>query len=638
MKELISESHKRCTAEGMLHNKLYSSKILKSEELNRVLNSSKELINAAKPFLQHLYDFVRGTGFMVLLCDFEGCIVDVIGDENILIEAKELKMLKGAYMDEVNMGTNAMSMALLEKEPVQISGKEHFVNAYYRWTCSAAPIKDSSGKVIGVIDLTGYARNVHPHTLGIVAAASKAIEKMLENNKYNKMLEISKKRLETTFDSISSGILTCDLNGNITSMNKEILRILGYKEYEMRKIKAYDIVSTWNEIVKKINNKIDVINEDTYINGKMGKFQYSLTIYPIYDSLMKVQEMTFVFHEMKLHRRLAGKILGGQAIYTFDKIIGKNENLINTINYAKKIAFSKSTVLITGESGTGKEIFAQSIHNFSSRKNEAFIAINCGAIPRTLIESELFGYVDGAFTGAKKGGNAGKFEIAEGGTIFLDEIGEMPMDMQMKLLRVIEEGTITRIGSSKVIPIDVRIIAATNKELIKEIEKGNFRKDLYYRLNVLPLYLPPLRERKDDIPELIKYYMNKTAKKLSKSEIELTAQQMNKIIEYDWPGNIRELENFIELIINSEEFRFYGKETLVKAQEEFLDVADQRLTLEEVEKNYIAKVLSDCKMNFTEVAKTLGIGRNTLYRKVEKYKISCTKLEHCSKMEHDFLS
>jgi len=199
---------------------------------------------------------------------------------------------------------------------------------------------------------------------------------------------------------------------------------------------------------------------------------------------MNIEEITIILDELKKSRKFSGKILSGQATYTFEQVIGKNEKFMKIVAYAKKIADSKSTVLITGESGTGKEVFAQAIHNYSIRKDEPFIAVNCGAIPRTLIESELFGYEDGAFTGAKKGGNAGKFEIAEGGTVFLDEIGEMPTDMQVKLLRVIEAGVITRIGSSIETPIDVRIIAATNKNLKNEVESGNFRKDLYYRLNV----------------------------------------------------------------------------------------------------------------------------------------------------------
>ncbi|KOA18688.1 acetoin dehydrogenase operon transcriptional activator AcoR [Clostridium homopropionicum DSM 5847] len=632
MNKLVQLSHERCISKGIVQDNPFSSKIIEGEELKQVLDINKELIQIAAPFMNHLYDFVKGSGFFSLLCDSEGCILNSIGDENILSEAEKLKMIKGAYMDEIHIGTNAMSVAISEKVPVQISGEEHFISVYHKWTCCAAPIRDSFGSTIGIIDLTGYVGNVHKHTLGMVVAAANAIEKMLQINKYNKMLQLSNKRLETTFHSISSGILTCDMMGNIISMNKQVIRILGYSELDIRKMKIYDFIENWSDIESRIDDNVNVINEDTYIKGRWNKLQYTLTIYPIYDSSMKLHEITLLINELKFSRKIAGKILGGQAVYTFDEVIGKNKNLMQTIDYAKKIASSRSTVLITGESGTGKEVFAQAIHNYSNRKNEAFIALNCGAIPRTLIESELFGYEDGSFTGAKKGGNAGKFEIAEGGTIFLDEIGEMPIDMQTKLLRVIEEGKITRIGSSKTIPIDVRIIAATNKDLKKEIERGNFRKDLYYRLHVLPIYLPPLRERKDDIEELINYYMKKTSEKLNKKEIKLTEEHMRYLIEYDWPGNVRELENVVELMINSEEIRLEFSEKTIRIQETY-DSFTPDLSLDAIEKQHIMRIINDSKGNLTLAAKVLNIGRNTLYRKMEKYHLDRSIIERSSEIE-----
>lgn len=255
---------------------------------------------------------------------------------------------------------------------------------------------------------------------------------------------------------------------------------------------------------------------------------------------------------IKKPRKLAGKIEGSYAIYTFDKAIGKDPVFLEIVEYAKKISDSDSTILITGESGTGKEIFAQSIHNYGNRSNEHFVAINCAAIPKTLIESELFGYEGGAFTGAKPGGSPGRFELADKGTIFLDEIGEMPFELQSRLLRVIEEGVVRRVGGRTEKSVDVRIIAASNRKLYEEMKEGNFRKDLYYRLNVLPLKLPALRERREDIPILFDYFMKRKAKKLNKKEVIVDEDYMQKLVEYEWPGNIRELENIVELIVNTE--------------------------------------------------------------------------------------
>ena len=632
MQGYIEKSHKRCKSTEILAKNMISTKILSGVDIMDKIEKNKKLILAAIPFMNRLYNFVRGSAFFAILCDSDGCILNVIGDESILSEAAKIKMITGAYMDETHIGTNAMSLVISEEVPIQISGEEHFIEAYHKWTCSAAPIKDLNGKIIGIIDLTGYIENVHPHTLGMVVAAADAIERMLEINKYNSMLEISKKRLETTFNSISFGILTCDLIGNITTMNKQVVRMFGYSESEMRKIKIPDLIQNWNEIIEQLKVKGIFNDEDTYINARANKLQYTLSLYPIYDLEMNIEEITLVLHELKKSRKLVGKILSGQAIYTFDKVIGKNENFMKVMDYAKKIAESKSTIFITGESGTGKEVFAQAIHNYGIRRDEPFIAVNCGAIPRTLVESELFGYEDGAFTGAKKGGNAGKFEIADGGTIFLDEIGEMPTDMQIKLLRVIQESTITRIGSSKQIPIDVRIMAATNKDIKHEIERGNFRKDLYYRLNVLPLNLPSLRERRDDIPELVNYYMEKTSKMLNKRIVDISEAYMKNLVDYDWPGNVRELENVIELIVNCEAIQLNFSDKVAEVQINSVNF-NTGTNLEMMEKQHITKVIKDVNGNITLAANILEIGRNTLYRKIEKYNIDCSKIEHSSVME-----
>lgn len=636
MRECIEASHERCRKKGFRPESLFSSRVLEGEDLVQRLERNKTLINTAAPFLRHLYNFVKGSEFFAILNDGEGCILNVIGDDKILSEAHKLKMIPGAYMDEDNIGTNAMSMVLSESKPVQVSGKEHFINAYHRWTCSAAPIKDTEGKIIGIIDLTGYSRNVHSHTLGMVVAAANAIERMLEVNNVNSRLAISMNQIETIFNSISSGILTSDLTGDIKAINRHVIKMLGYSEFEIKNMKIWNVIEGWNEIVDVLESGKTYTDKDVNINTRSGNLQFTLTGYPIYDSNNRLVEIIHVIYELKKSRKLAGKILSGQAIYTFDKIIGNNEKFLKIIDYAKKIADSKSTVLISGESGTGKEIFAQSIHNSSIRKDEAFIAVNCGAIPRTLIESELFGYEEGAFTGAKKGGNAGMFELADEGTIFLDEIGEMPIDMQSKLLRAIEEGVITRIGGHKQIPVDVRIIAATNKNLAKEIEKGNFRKDLFYRLNVIPIHLPALRERKDDIPLLLSYYMKKTSKKLNKSIVDITPEYMDYLQNYDWPGNIRELENVIELIVNTES----GQISVNDDEPEVIShrlTADLGLSLEQVEKQHIIKILNEVKGSITVAAKILGIGRNTLYRKIDKYNIKCTEMEQCAEMEHEKL-
>lgn len=522
MKSYVEKSKKKCEALGLDKTMIYSRKIAEGRELEETLEKNKELIIAALPFIDQLYSFVKGSSFFTILTDAKGCILNVIGDEEILSEAFKFKMIPGAYMNDENIGTNAMAIVVNEGEPVQIQGEDHFIEAYHTWTCSAAPIKDNDGKLLGVIDLTGYTGNVHPHTLGMVVAAAFSIEKLISDS--------STQRTRKMYDKISD----C------------------------------------------------------------------------------------------------------KAVYTFNKIIGSDEKFLETINYSKKVSGSKSTILITGESGTGKEVFAQSIHNYSDRHEMPFVAVNCGAIPRNLIESELFGYEDGAFTGSKKGGTDGKFQCADGGTIFLDEIGEMPIDMQVRLLRVIEEGVVTKVGGIKPTPVNVRIIAATNKDLKTEAEAGRFRKDLYYRLNVLPVYLIPLRERKGDIVLLLNYYINKISKKLGKSPVTLEDFHIRTLVNYDWPGNIRELQNIVELIINTGTFPDHMfKEENFENNNEFIHGTNEIVDLQTMEKQYIIKALMEYNYNISKTAKVLGVVRNTLYKKIKEYSIDCSSLDHCSKNDHE---
>ena len=260
--------------------------------------------------------------------------------------------------------------------------------------------------------------------------------------------------------------------------------------------------------------------------------------------------VTFYFTtQQKMTEKLAKKVANG-AIKTFDDIIGQNENLVAILNRAKQMARTDSNILILGESGTGKDVLAQAIHNASSRRDKPFIAINCGAMPKDLIESELFGYDSGAFTGARKNGNIGKFELASGGTIFLDEIGEMPLDLQAKLLRVVEQKQLMRLGSSRVIDVDVKIIAATNANIWSMIEQKQFRADLFYRISTMQINLPPLRERRDDIIPLARYFVQKVSDRIGKEScMRLSPEAQELLLSLDWYGNIRELQNLIECIV-----------------------------------------------------------------------------------------
>jgi PAS domain S-box-containing protein len=622
-REFIIESNKRSEKYGIKKTQKKSNKVLDEKEFISLIQKKQELIYVANPFINQLYDFVKTSNFIVILNDEEGCILNIIGNDYMLQKAFETALVPGAYMGEKYIGTNGMGTALYEGKPLQVSGNEHYIEVFHNWTCSGAPIRDHEGKITGCLDLTGDKELVNSHTLGMVAAAANAIENMLKIRAYNEEIAKNKIYIETIINSFPSVIFTSDFEGNIKLINKHSASILGYSEDEIKKMNAKGIIFGWERIIERIKGNESIFQEDVDVNLKLNKSEVNLSAYPILNNKGTSIEIVFVIKDVKKMRKLANRVIGSKAIYTFDKVIGEDEEFLKIVNFSKKVADSKSTILIMGESGTGKEIFAQSIQNYSNRREEPFVALNCAAIPKNLIEAELFGYVEGAFTGAKQGGQPGKFEIADGGTIFLDEIGEMPYELQTRLLRVMEEGTIRRIGSTEEKPIDVRIIAATNRNLKEEVEKGNFRKDLYYRLNVLPIRLPSLRERKGDIPLFLEYFMERKSKKLNKRKVELSSEYMEYLKEYEWPGNIRELENLVELIINTETIPL-NLNNKISIKNDKDAATSENMSLEELEHIHIKRALKKYGYNITHASNALGISRNTLYRKMEKYGISDT--------------
>jgi len=632
---IIKESKQRCIGYGITEDQVFSKKMIDHGELQTKFSENRDLILTAAPYMEHLMSIVRGNNFFVLLTDRDGCILNAIGDEKILTEAFELKMVAGAYMSEEYIGTNAMSLVIKSGQPIQMSGTDHLVKAYHRWTCSGAPIRDPNGNLIAALDLTGYSDSVHPHTLGMVIAASNAIEEMLKAKEYNRLQNMTNKHIKTIFNSMPVAILTSNLDGMIKIYNQKAMDLFGNKYKQLSATNVSEIIEDWENIKDAIHSEKHV-NRIINIKALRNHFHCQMTASPIYNPQDDSIEIVFVLKEDQSRKIQKCE----QPYYTFDKIMGQDSQFVSTIEYAKKIANNRSTILILGESGCGKEVFAQSIHNHSKRMEEPFVALNCGAIPNQLIESELFGYEDGAYTGAKKGGNIGKFEQANNGTIMLDEIGEMPLDMQTRLLRVLQENVITKIGSQQSIPIDVRIIAATNKDLKKEVELGRFRKDLFYRLNVLPLYLPPLRERRSDIAILFHYFMKNLSLKYEKKEVQITEENMRMLETYNWPGNVREVENVVELMINTESFpdqyflknseqtdlskKFTGyvdKTPLEFREERLEDLDPALLDMNYIEKEHIKRVLKIYKGNISQAAQALGIQRNTLYSKISKYEI-----------------
>jgi len=452
--------------------------------------------------------------------------------------------------------------------------------------------------------------------------SSKLLEE--ENTEQIKLLV---SELEIVLDAVDRGIIAADHAGNILHYNAKAQELFKLQGKEILTTNIKDLIGSldFNLLIeehKEIKNK-----EFTY-NSKEHHFRGVFDAKPISigdKSFGIVCSFSNIFDLLKT----VNNITAGTMITSFDSIIGSSSCLQQVKVEAKKASKSTSTVLIQGESGTGKELFARAVHFYSTRAKGPFIPINCAAIPEQLLESELFGYEDGAFTGARRGGKAGKFELANKGTIFLDEIGDMPIHLQTKLLRVVQEYVIEKIGGKEPIPIDVRIIAATNKDLEKKVLEGEFRQDLFYRLNVIPLNIPPLRDRKDDIIVLVDYLLEKCNLKLEKNIIKIEEDVLEIFMNYQWPGNVRELENTIEYAVNMCNSSVIKSMDLPKRLNRPLNTLENNkivgiIPIKELEKKEIKKALEyfgHSKQAITKAAYALELSRATLYRKLKEYKI-----------------
>ena len=628
IRPIIADSWKRCKLAGVNPYSKRPISTLNNKEIKALLEGNKHLIEVSWPILKMIGEMIRGSGFRVDLVDKDGYFLKILSDMEILEESKKLGSVIGANRSELVAGTNGIGIALSAGKSIQILGPEHYNIYHHNWTCSAAPIYEPSGNIAGVVNMSGNYRLLHKHTLGMVVSIANAIESALKTGEKVLELSINNKFLNTIIESISDGLIVINKKGEITHLNSIAGKILGKESHEAIGKPIDKLIRTNFSLLNILNNRKGYLEKEIIVTPFYGKesSQYLLTEKVVEDSEGESQGVTALFKEMKKVHRLVGGIIGANPRFNFLNIIGSNEKLKRAVNLAKVASVSSCKILIQGESGTGKEIFAQAIHNSSSRRDKPFIAINCAAIPRDLVESELFGYDEGAFTGAKRGGRPGKFEIAEGGTLFLDEIESMPLESQPKLLRVIESNQLTRVGGNKVIPIDVRIISSTNQDLLLAAKEGNFREDLYYRLNTVNVDIPTLRERKDDIPILVKYICGKIGRKLNKNNIEIDKKALKVLCDYNWPGNIRELENVIESAIllskNSKITIGVIPENIKRFKSNKLYIKDDKgvNSLIDIEKEAIFKVLKEVKGNISKASRALGIDRSTLYRKIKKFK------------------
>lgn len=640
-RDKIRASHRRSLDHGVERERVQPSVILSAADLKTSQGRNRRLIRIAGPFVQLLHEFVAGSGFIIMLTDEKGFVLEIAGDEKTLLEIQPYSLVAGASMHENSIGANAISIALEENSPIQVTGHEHFIKAFHEWSCSAAPIHDERGNVIGCLNISGHIDKVYPHILGMVVASAKAIEYQFKSS-FSEMRQKEAYRFVTQIlNTLEFGVMATDIHGKISRANNLASRLLRLPVEQIEEKNMEEFIASWPKFFNQILNNEIIIDEEITVSRYGMRESFNLNVYPLTDGDGTITGTVLTLRDMKRVYKMVNKYTGMEARYNFDDLIGESDEMKRIIEYCKNISDSPSTVLIQGESGTGKEVLAQSIHNFSSRRENGFVALNCGAIPDSLIESELFGYTEGAFTSAKKGGKPGKFELANGGTLFLDEIGEMPLEMQVKLLRALQERSITRVGGDKLITVDVRIVAATNRNLLDEVQKGKFRQDLYYRLSVIPVYIPPLRKRREDIPMLINFFLSLKSVKLRKQLPDMDNKLFKKLVHYDWPGNVRELENFIEKYVNLDGNLEWADEimnpdsynnAIKKDLQEHLNtqndeialtpvVLQEIVSLADMEKSAIYNAIKHYDRNMTRVARALGISRNALYQKIKKFEI-----------------
>ncbi|AGB41132.1 PAS domain S-box [Halobacteroides halobius DSM 5150] len=533
--------------------------------------------------------------------------IGVIGYENVIYGVKAISELIGINIDYYK----------IEEESQVESRVEEAVNNN---------VKTIIGDTITVRTAKGYNLNYELITSGKEAILN-SIYRAQKVYEATVVEREKKEKLETILDSAHEGIIAIDKEGVITAFNPKAENLFNKQAAEVIDNKVDQIIPSTKllEVLKEKQPKVGEIQN-------VGQTKIATNRVPIkvggvvkgavatFQDVTKVQEL-----EQKIRQELNKKGLTAQ--YKLEDIIGVSKEIQDKKRLAYRYGQVDSTVLINGESGTGKELFAQGIHNCSQRKVGPFVAINCAALPTNLLESELFGYEEGSFTGAQKGGKKGLFELAHQGTIFLDEIAEMDQSLQARLLRVIQEKEVMKLGGREIIPIDVRIIAATNKNLKEEIEAGRFRKDLYYRLNVLDLTIPPLRKRREDIQAILDFLIVKKSGELNKQIIRVDKEVIKTLVEYDWPGNVRELENIIEKMIVTSKGKVIEKEEvdfilakLVKKEDDFKTfqcTINATGTLEEMEKEIIKQVVTEVGSK-TQAANKLGITRSTIWRKLKE--------------------
>ncbi len=569
-----------------------------------------------------------------IFCSPEGTVTEILTVSDSMASVLASAGIRaGISLAENSAGTNAAAMTLLLRVATICRGPEHYLEKFHQFASVALPLFDAEADFRGALALFGVMPDVDtPALRGVVAMMIQLFDREVRMQRHVRLNDELRQLQRRMFKEDIKPMLMINRNGYVRQMNPAAMKMFEVNEpfFESNNLERKARFSpSLREIAKSAipckARKMEITLDDRRIEVNYEKN-------PIYSEKDEFLGNMIILDEQSESSSRQSSV--SVAKYDFDSIIGNSPRLRHCKQLALKAAETSVSVFLHGPSGTGKEIFAHGIHNASDRKDEAFVAINCAAIPREIAESELFGYETGAFTGAKKGGNIGKLQAADKGTVFLDEIGDMPLELQAKLLRLLEERTITRIGGRREIPVNIRVIAASNRDIEALIAAGQFREDLYYRLNVTSIDLPPLVESREDIPLLVDYFIGVFNEIMGKQVPGILPDIMQRFQTYSWPGNIRELKNTIEfaVMVNSGEETIAWKHLpgrlrtpLLYSDPQEVSPGDplgrERRELQESEKALYEKAVKMAGGNLSKAARSLGISRSTIYRKLKSFNI-----------------
>jgi transcriptional regulator of acetoin/glycerol metabolism len=612
--EPIERSWSRCASTGLSLEVKPDISPLSQQELQGVREKNSRLLHQARPEMENLQSQILGTQSMVILTDALGTILHALGDADFVSKAQSVALQPGVSWREESAGTNAIGTALVERAPVFVVGAEHYFSQNAFLNCSAAPILDPYGQTIGVLDVSGDYRQPQVHTMALVRMSAQMIENRLFDAEFSRDITLHFHTRPEFIGTLWEGIAVFSPEGHLLAVNKSGGAQLGLNHARIGNISFAELFD--EALASLLNSAKRQLPHSTTLTTHAGRQLY-----------VKVDPGIIRNASTGSARHAVGKTadrLQQSDTSLLDHLDTGDRQMRDVIHQIKKVLRRDIPVLVEGETGTGKELLAKGIHQASGRKGY-FVPINCASIPEGLIEAELFGYEDGAFTGARRSGVPGKILQANGGTLFLDEIGEMPLQLQARLLRVLQEREIVPLGSAKGTPVDIAIISATNRKLHDLVEAAEFREDLYYRLNGLRVSLPPLRER-GDLDALISRILHEECD----NRVSLHPDTISIFNRHSWRGNVRQLRNVLRAAL-----AFIDEDLIIRTHhlpDDFVEEF-QRCNLPAgpfanhgnpsilaTESDLIRRTLQEHAGNMTQAAKQLGISRATLYRKVQKLK------------------